>query len=325
MMLFMMDMHSILKFVSKYFQREEILIIEVEPFLQRAYIALENLRGGKGNKMLQFAETFPQSGKYSGVELNRARHQTRSKVQARMEQFAIQNRSDDIDISSCLFQSYNFYVDFIIAQLKDRFSAVTAEPISLFTIFNYQLWPVDQNSEAFSLFGDNEINKLVEQFKPLNSTEERVNIKMEWLSYKTFGLAKVKQFKADYKNVCGTDELQFSDVGDDDTDGCDSDDDEIANRLAPKKPGVMSAAQLCFDMFANREMLGITNICLLLNHMIVISPSNAHTERQIKFMNILKHFIAQALVRTNSIINSKLLATQKSGKILILSHLSIIM
>ena len=63
MMLFMMDMHSILKFVSKYFQREEILIIEVEPLLQRAYIALENLRGGKGNKMLQFAETFPQSGK----------------------------------------------------------------------------------------------------------------------------------------------------------------------------------------------------------------------------------------------------------------------
>ena len=121
MMLFMMDMHSILKFVSKYFQREEILIIEVEPLLQRAYIALENLRGGKGNKMLQFAETFPQSGKYKGVELNRARHQTRSKVQARMELFAIQNHSDDIDISSCLFQSYNFYVDFIIAQLKDRF------------------------------------------------------------------------------------------------------------------------------------------------------------------------------------------------------------
>ena len=125
-----------------------------------------------------------------------------------MEQFAIQNRSDDMDISSCLFQSYNFYVDFIIAQLKDRFKAVTGEPISLFTIFNYLLWPVDQNSEAFSLFGDNEINKLVEQFKPLYSTEERVNIKMEWLSYKTFGLAKVKQFKADYKNVCGTDELQ---------------------------------------------------------------------------------------------------------------------
>ena len=89
MMLFMMDMHSILKFVSKYFQREEILIIEVEPLLQRAYIALENLRGEKVNKMLQFAETFPQSGKYKGVELNRARHQTRSKVQARMEQFAI--------------------------------------------------------------------------------------------------------------------------------------------------------------------------------------------------------------------------------------------
>ena len=218
------------------------------------------------------------------------------------------------DISSCLFQSYNFYVDFIIAQLKDRFKAVTGEPISLFTIFNYQLWPIDQNSEAFSLFGDNEINKLVEQFKPLYSTEERVNIKMEWLSYKTFGLAKVKQFKADYKNVCGTDELQCSDEGDDDTDGCDSDDDEIANRLAPKKPGVMSAAPLCFDMFANREMFGITNICLLLNHMIVISPSNAHTERQIKFMNNIKTLHRTSLGQNKLNNQFKIAGNSKIGK-----------
>ena len=109
----------------------------------------------------------------------------------------------------------------------------------------------------FSLFGDNEINEPVEQFKPLYSTEERVNIKMEWLSYKTFGLAKVKQFKADYKNVCGTDELQCSDEGDDDTDGCDSDDDEIANRLAPKKPGVMSAARKQGNAWDNQYLSAI--------------------------------------------------------------------
>jgi hypothetical protein len=137
---------------------------------------------------------------------------------------------------------------------------------------------------------------------------------MEWLSYKTFGLAKVKQFKADYKNVCGTDELQCSDEGDADTDGCDSDDDEIANRLAPKKPGVMSAAQLCFDMFANREMLGITNICLLLNHMIVISPSNAHTERQIKFMNNIKTLHRTSLGQNKLNNQFKIAGNSKIGK-----------
>ena len=54
------------------------------------------------------------------------------------------------------------------------------------------------------------------------------------------------------------------------------------------QPGVMSPAELVFEMFANREMLGLTNICILLNRMIVMSPSNAHTERQIKFLNNIK-------------------------------------
>ena len=50
--------------------------------------------------------------------------------------------------------------------------------------------------------------------------------------------------QADYKNVCGTDDLQCSAEGDDDTDGCDSDDDEIANHLAPKKPSYVCCSTL---------------------------------------------------------------------------------
>ena len=84
MMMFMIDLHSILKVVSLCFQKEEILIIEVEPILQKAFTAIENLLGGKGLKMLQFAENFQETGTYKGVEINQTRHETRFKVQARL-------------------------------------------------------------------------------------------------------------------------------------------------------------------------------------------------------------------------------------------------
>ena len=71
MMMFMIDLHSILKVVSLCFQKEEILIIEVEPILQKAFTAIENLRGGKGLKMLHFADNFQETGTYKGLEINR--------------------------------------------------------------------------------------------------------------------------------------------------------------------------------------------------------------------------------------------------------------
>ena len=67
-------------------------------------------------------------------------------------------------------------------------------------------------------------------------------------------------------------------------------------------------------MFANREMLGITNICLLLNHMIVISPSNAHTERQIKFMNNIKTLHRTSLGQNKLNNQFKIAGNSKIGK-----------
>ena len=100
MMMFLLDLHGVLKFLSLEFQRNEILIIEVEELLNRSFMALQNLRGGKGNKMFQFSEEFERTGKYKGVELNRARHQTRSQVQARMNQFVAKNIEENECTSS---------------------------------------------------------------------------------------------------------------------------------------------------------------------------------------------------------------------------------
>ena len=135
MLMFMLDMHSICQFISKQFQREHVLIIEVAPLLQKAFLALENLRGGKGERMLQFASAFQETGKYKDTVLNRGRHETRRLHQARMERFAVQNMEDETAATTALFNSFNFYADFLIATLKERFAPITQEPIAYFSIF----------------------------------------------------------------------------------------------------------------------------------------------------------------------------------------------
>ena len=75
MMMFLIDLHRVLKFLSLQFQRNDILIIEVEPLLNKTFMALQNLRGGKGMKMLEFSDDFESTGMYKGVKLNRTRHQ----------------------------------------------------------------------------------------------------------------------------------------------------------------------------------------------------------------------------------------------------------
>ena len=286
MMMFMIDLHSILKVVSLCFQKEEILIIEVEPILQKAFTAIENLRGGKGLKMLHFADNFQETGTYKGVEINRTRHATRSKLQARLEQFAFQNRQDNAAANEALFNSYNFYPDFVIASLKERFKAITQGPLSEFKIFDYQLWPA-QSSREFSVYGDVHINNLLLHFRHMYTTEQRHSALIEWLQFKTIAVSKVEKFKQEFVagQGCNTEEEEEEELF---SDNSDTEQENHPNIIPGMQPGVMSPAELVFEMFANREMLGLTNICILLNQMIVMSPSNEHTERQIKFLNNIK-------------------------------------
>ena len=50
----------------------------------------------------------------------------------------------------------------------------------------------------------------------------------------------------------------------------------------------MPAPTLCFEMYRDSDKLGLQHIAVLLQLMIVMSPSNAHTERQVKAMNNIK-------------------------------------
>ena len=71
MLVLLLDVHKICKIVSKQFQRQNILLIEIKALLKRTLLGLENLRGGKGKHMLLFTDSYEETGKYKGVELNR--------------------------------------------------------------------------------------------------------------------------------------------------------------------------------------------------------------------------------------------------------------
>ena len=160
MLVFLLDVHEICKIVSKQFQRQNILLIEIKALLKRTLLGLENLCGGKGKQMLLFTDSYEETGKYKGVELNRVRHETRSKSQACMEQFSLNHHAENEALHEVLFKSYDFYVNVLTASLKQRFSPFVEEPLCFFEIFDYTTWP-DRNTDHFSLYGDKDVDSFL--------------------------------------------------------------------------------------------------------------------------------------------------------------------
>ena len=111
MLMFLLDLHAIMKVLSLAFQRKTILLLEILPLLSRSILELENVRGGKGENMYQFSkelETTPVT-KYRGVILNRCRYTTRAKRQARMEDFAEEaDDESETSMNMSLFRTFDF-------------------------------------------------------------------------------------------------------------------------------------------------------------------------------------------------------------------------
>ena len=146
------------------------------------------------------------------------------------------------------------------------------------------------------------------------SVEEKTQAVIEWLLFKTYGVAKVEKYKQDCTNNLNAAALLDSDV-DQVTDDTDEEELVIPNILQAKpKPGNMPPAELCFAMYRDREPLGLLNICLLLNQMIVLGPSNAVTERQIKAMNNIKTTHRSSLGQTKLNNQYKIATSSERGK-----------
>ena len=133
MLMFLLDLHEIMKVLSLHFQREKMLLIDVLPLLQTALLDLENLRGGRGTKMLQFTRDFNARGTYKGVKLHQVGYKTRGKSQSRLDQYV--ESKEDLPENEILFRSFNIYIDFVRDSLHTRFAPLRTEPISGFSVF----------------------------------------------------------------------------------------------------------------------------------------------------------------------------------------------
>ena len=210
-----------------------------------------------------------------------------------MERFAIQNMEDETAATTALFNSFNFYADFLIATLKERFAPITQEPIAYFSIFDYNNWPQPVGSAAFNSYGDTEVRNLLQHFSHMYSVEEKTQAVIEWLLFKTYGVAKVEKYKQDCTNNLNAATLLDSDV-DQVTDDTDEEELVIPNILQAKpKPGNMPPAELCFACFA---------------------ISNAVTERQIKAMNNIKTTHRSSLGQTKLNNQYKIATSSERGK-----------
>ena len=164
---FMIDWTNLLSEVSTLFQQKKCLISEVGKRvteLKEKFIQMKTRRGKLLRKFLRESE----DGRFRGNEMthkqNRREQDTSDRIKA--------------DVNT-LLEAAEFF-------LEERFiKHIGGEPHSLFNVFDFQIWP-DKESEEFRVYGDEEIDKLVDTYSPLLSQEEKESIIDEWLDLKMY-------------------------------------------------------------------------------------------------------------------------------------------
>ena len=164
---FMIDWTNLLSEISTLFQQKKSLISEVGKRvseLKEKFIQMKTRRG----KMLRKFLSESTDGKFRGNEMthkqNRRERDTSDGIKA--------------DINT-LLEAAEFF-------LEERFiKHLGGEPHSLFNVFDFQIWP-DKESEEFRVYGDEEIDKLVDLYSPLLSQEEKDSISDEWFDLKMY-------------------------------------------------------------------------------------------------------------------------------------------
>ena len=163
----MIDWTNLLSEISTLFQQKKSLISEVGKRvseLKEKFIQMKTRRG----KMLRKFLSESTDGKFRGNEMthkqNRRERDTSDRIKA--------------DINT-LLEVAEFF-------LEERFiKHLGGEPHSLFNVFDFQIWP-DKESEEFRVYGDEEIDKLVDLYSPLLSQEEKDSISDEWFDLKMY-------------------------------------------------------------------------------------------------------------------------------------------
>ncbi|XP_006823169.1 zinc finger protein 862-like [Saccoglossus kowalevskii] len=161
---FLLDYLPILANLSKVFQEEKLLIMEIPDRLEETYLALNALKAYPGKNMNEFNDNFnDETLMFGNIKLHKS-----------------QGRQP----SSAFDATYiDKVVDSTIKYIKKRFEILEEKPISLLMIFNFQKWPID--NQLLAAYGKDELSQLLMDYLHTYFSEgERDRIIHQWPALK---------------------------------------------------------------------------------------------------------------------------------------------
>ncbi|XP_060084946.1 zinc finger protein 862-like [Ylistrum balloti] len=159
---FMLDVTKILADLSRQFQNDELFITDVTVKLQTCLLRLEELKHKPGDYLTKLKSNLTQDFELqTGIDLTR-------KVK-------IKKSPMDFD------KTFKAFLDSVIEYVNQRFQPIQSPPVSLFSVFDHVTWP---HFPSLLQFGTEQVEELLEFFKPLLSEEERKAVPEQWLELK---------------------------------------------------------------------------------------------------------------------------------------------
>lgn len=161
-MFLLLDILDILANLSKFFQTENLLVVEVAPEVEASLLKLLALKTHPGPNMKEFLELYdPHEKQFGDIKL-----------------IGICNPVDfSVDVTT------REMISSVVDYIEKRFAVFNESPLKEFTVFDFMKWPT--NREELSTYGIEHIETLADHFSSLFSAEERETILNEFPSFKT--------------------------------------------------------------------------------------------------------------------------------------------
>lgn len=157
----MIDYLDAITRISKKFQENNLLIIEVEQLIEDLVGDLELLKDEPGDRSREFQNQFDSTN----MTLNDGHP-----VPIVLKGQTAPPYTDDNDVQNLLAATVKY--------IANRFQHVNETPVKYFNVFNFKFWP--QDDKELLKYGRNEVKELTDHFGSILTEEEKSNILREW-------------------------------------------------------------------------------------------------------------------------------------------------
>ena len=141
---------------SKLFQTKDLLIFEVKEGIDTLLSSLLAMKAQPGENLQKFYDSYDSST-----------HLLDNKVKLSGDLLPF---AEDNDIQ-CLLDKVSSYI-------SKRFSGLNEAPLSLFSIFDFRVWP--HRLSELSVYGNTEMKQLCERFSDVLNADELAKIPEQW-------------------------------------------------------------------------------------------------------------------------------------------------